>query len=537
MVLKRRVTEEQKTGEIGEGQVATRFTELGWNSHKVSPDYGEDLIINIADDGVPAGLGFWAQVKSTEDISAFQLKSGNRDYSYPVEVKDLNHWRDHRPPVVLILWDIKRLVGYWVMVDDAIKALSEKGAEWQEKVLTEKGGEPRVKVRFPSSNILDESTLIALRHKVASISLSDFQKGKDMKMELDFSFPSDDEGSKAKESVQRYIDFGEEVTISGKHIQAIRVPDWHRRKFGQTLIKPDSSVKLGPIRSDRADQLRITILNKQGRELRRQVIEAKATSIGEKRIILSNEHSPTPFFFKFVSIRGDKHSLHISLKGAKASARDTIAGYEFFHELKQGHIIRIEMLSRPELLRNNKIFEQAYNTNLDYSFNENWMKFLETMRFIEDKLGVSFQLTDTPIDESDWSWVYRIAHIISTGRVEHKFKFREVNLENDSPHNDKILIFTLLEYFEMSKPIKLNAHVQECNIELLGATLSLGPCRYCEEGQLSKKSAQHLRKLLKKDDITKAEYVLENGELIEEYTQWLVDPPKLIPLEELVKGS
>ena len=242
---KKRVTGSQQIGEIGEGQLTLHFKAFGWQPRALKPDLGEDVIVDIYDEGASAGLAFYAQVKSSPKLSSYKLKNG--DYSYAIETKDLNdHWRDYFPPVVLVLWDTKKLNGYWVAIEDVLKTLDKEAPEWAKL--------KRVKVCVPKSNTLDEIGLKQLRHRVVAIMLPVISKGKELQGTLRFRFGDDMEGQSQHEAILRHQATGEEVTLNSKYLREIKFSDWYERKMGKPEVPSGTEFKIGRRHSEKIEK-------------------------------------------------------------------------------------------------------------------------------------------------------------------------------------------------------------------------------------------------------------------------------------------
>ena len=71
----RRLTVEQQQEYRSRGQFDDRFSEYGWVVNSRERDHGEDISIDIYDEGRSVGLSFLAQLKSTEAMPRLLLKS------------------------------------------------------------------------------------------------------------------------------------------------------------------------------------------------------------------------------------------------------------------------------------------------------------------------------------------------------------------------------------------------------------------------------------------------------------------------------
>ncbi len=83
------------------------FTELDQ-----SQDFGIDFIGTVFRNGFPTEYNFNAQCKGTIDIE-IKLNSCGTNFSYPVEVKTINYWKQKKDVTFLFLVDEKKGQAYW----------------------------------------------------------------------------------------------------------------------------------------------------------------------------------------------------------------------------------------------------------------------------------------------------------------------------------------------------------------------------------------------------------------------------------------
>jgi hypothetical protein len=78
----------------------------GWLCDELD-DFGEDLLVRIYADGRSTGVTCLVQLKSTRALSGHSIV--RNAVGYPMPTKDLLHWEDSVPPIVLVLWAIEDL--------------------------------------------------------------------------------------------------------------------------------------------------------------------------------------------------------------------------------------------------------------------------------------------------------------------------------------------------------------------------------------------------------------------------------------------
>src|SRR5437773_12167045 len=95
---------------LSEDQIRECFHRIGWEVERFVKDYGEDLFIRIVEEGAFTGKAFSVQLKGTNNIQQYALKTGI--FSYSVDVVNLLQWHRNQLPVIFVLWDTEQRVGY-----------------------------------------------------------------------------------------------------------------------------------------------------------------------------------------------------------------------------------------------------------------------------------------------------------------------------------------------------------------------------------------------------------------------------------------
>jgi hypothetical protein len=99
------------SGDIAEHQVAMFFLERGWTAQKVTPDYGEDLMVRIFDrDGQSTPYIFFVQVKGKQEHRVTQERN---QYDFLIEKPHYDSWMTFWQPMFLVVWDHKKKTGRW----------------------------------------------------------------------------------------------------------------------------------------------------------------------------------------------------------------------------------------------------------------------------------------------------------------------------------------------------------------------------------------------------------------------------------------
>jgi hypothetical protein len=102
-------------------------TDLGWYPREPErPDYGVDLYVECAEEGVPTGRLFGMQIKSGDSYFREETDAG---FIFRGDSRHLEYWTRHSLPVILVLYDLRDHVAYWTTVTDDL--VESTGAGWK----------------------------------------------------------------------------------------------------------------------------------------------------------------------------------------------------------------------------------------------------------------------------------------------------------------------------------------------------------------------------------------------------------------------
>ena len=118
-----------------------------WVIHKPSNDYGWDLFIELPIGESIQGLGFFAQLKSS-DIPTYIKK--NQFISVPLEVSTVNYLLSQPQPSMLSICDthLPEKPIYWVWIREAIIEIEGKNVDWK--------NQKSISFRVPTANRLSK---------------------------------------------------------------------------------------------------------------------------------------------------------------------------------------------------------------------------------------------------------------------------------------------------------------------------------------------------------------------------------------------
>jgi len=108
-------TKSQSIGSIAIKQLQKIFAEIGWESEEIEKDYGEDLMIQIFENGEKLPIKIFAQVKGTKNIEE-NKRNGKYVYS-GIKKTTFSSWIDSNESTVLILWGINQEEGVFGFIN------------------------------------------------------------------------------------------------------------------------------------------------------------------------------------------------------------------------------------------------------------------------------------------------------------------------------------------------------------------------------------------------------------------------------------
>jgi len=232
----RRFTNQQQQERRAIGQITEVFT--GWSINPFVHDLGEDLLVQIYDDGRSTGLSFFLQLKSVRDIRVHDRKKSPDVIVYPdILVKDLLHWADSVPAVVVLVWDVTQRTGYWQDVPSITRFLDSARPNWRAK-------SGKISIELPKTNRTDDVGRSALRTRVADIALPQLSHGKVLEVASVFTFDNTPADRELLSCLERLIEDGGAITIQNRNIKEVRFSDWFERAYGRLTPSEISIVPL-----------------------------------------------------------------------------------------------------------------------------------------------------------------------------------------------------------------------------------------------------------------------------------------------------
>lgn len=327
----RRRTVEQEQERESRLQLALAWK--SWPLQSSAEDLGEDLLFQIYADGNFTGLSFYVQLKSTTSLDALVPKRRQDSVAYTFETKDLRHWEDSVPPVVLVIWDVQKKAGVWHDVPEVLKALDKKGKAWRSK--------KTVRVQLPRKHTTDEGGRDVLRARLAHLALPVLSHGRTTRITPTFSFPKTPEGEALLAALRRTIDEGDgTVTIPRENITEFRMSDWWERAYG---VRVPDFVTISPSKSSITLPLRLQAVGADRTES--ISLDLRRTKAGRKQATFETADGATPVQARLVlHVPGEgdaKLELKVSFEHPCESVEDSLSLTRFLIVVRQGGTVQL----------------------------------------------------------------------------------------------------------------------------------------------------------------------------------------------------
>jgi len=133
---------------------------FSWTIQEMNLDYGIDLRVEVFLGERATGLEFNMQVKATD-----HLIIRKNQVSLNIAVKTLVYLNSLENPSMLVLYDAKQKIGYWVWIKDYIeKRLNRNNPEWKNN--------SSIRLKFPIDNVftykyIDDIVLFLILHRLS----------------------------------------------------------------------------------------------------------------------------------------------------------------------------------------------------------------------------------------------------------------------------------------------------------------------------------------------------------------------------------
>lgn len=440
----------QKNQELtSKAQFQELISSVGWVSNIIETDLGQDIYIDIYNDGVSSGLSFQVQLKSTSNIMRYKNKDDTFRYSFDTD--DLKHWFQQMNTVYIVLWDINIRQGWFIPIDVAIKHLNTTSPRWHsQKTAT---------VHFSLKQLMDKQGLDQIKILLTTKALPIFLDKGSLDIKFTFAFPKDDVSQMKHRELINAIETGVPFEVEKNYIQQIDMPDWWVRLLGAKNSNA-LSIKWSSLSSVSLPPVRIELSSPRIGAVTIDFVELKVIQLGTKQATVSNENQliPYKFWFKFNWDRRDG-ATNISINLARLDAVEAKKALDFIRILAFGGEMNIRRLDthasqgfilqpNPSLLPSERQIKFIGNiakiqtafgimiflpdntafTNIDFDNSEKILKILETGSYRKYKDIVKFNLVKDDISRISKSYVPGEYYELITNGIDMSFDVLSISI-------------------------------------------------------------------------------------------------------------
>lgn len=450
----KRYSDEMNQEEISRNQFKQLISKMGWMTSDIKPDIGEDILIRICRDGIPTGVSFQVQLKSVENIERKLLKD-YKTISYRFETDSLQHWDVQLIPVYIVIWDITKNTGWHILVKDVIKALNNKSQNWS--------SQETIAVHIPINNQTNENGLNFIQSFLIKELGPIILKDKELVINIQLSFPQDEEGKVKYQEFKQFINSGNPVWLDGKYIEKWEVPDAWKRVYGELNLTP-MFFQLGPGESKKKLPVQIELSSPKYGSEKIDYVEIYIIKHGQEEFTLSNEKQLIPYKIQLV-VNIVKHSIVFTLT-IDYSMLDGIEAKKAIHIkkiLSNGGIITYKMLD------NNSEVKIPFNGVPSASPNDMFVNFVNNIFKIQSATNIKlFLREDGVFIQEDYENAKEMVSILETGIYKNYDLSFTLELR-------RLGIQQVLDTRRKSERLSFKSVTHESYLEILGTRFELGP--------------------------------------------------------------
>lgn len=497
-MVRRRLSHQQSQELVSRNQFKEYITKYGWIAYDEDPDLGEDFLIKIFRDGIPSGISFQVQLKSTKNINKLLTKDGN--IHYRLDVDDLEHWDVEWPPVTLVIWDISSGKGWYIHIDEIIKYLDDHRPKWR--------GQGTTTAYIPFTNTLDKKGLqeidTYLTQKIGPIILSD----KEHTINVEFSFPKDDVGAKKYQELLQFRKYGDPVVVDGKYISKWEIPDAWGRVYGTQEKKP-LLVQISPSEPKKLFAAQIEF-SAPGVGLERlDFVEFYMIKGGQEQYTLSNEKQNIPYNIELI-INKNSSQIKFSLT-INYSTIDAIEAYKAF---------QIQKILETKGTITISVLEEDFEIKMHFDGlpwpepPKGFPEFIEYIYQIQTKTYKKLRLRkDILFTYDDYKNAREMASIVENGTYKSSGLIAKIAV-------DRASVILLRDERQTSKRVKLKMVAENSYTEILGNCIELGPTEQFINGywDITDEEIDDWISVAEEGDLF--EIKLTDVELLKEFPNW-----------------
>ena len=486
-------------------QLAARLAEIGWTVAD-PPDMGEDFICSVYFKGRGTGAAFYVQLKSVSSLESIRT----RDFlSYRFRAKDLKHWESFAIPVVLIVWDVGRQEGKWVLANDAIADLDSRRPSWRSQATAT--------VRLPCSNSTGDSGLSSLRSRIGLLLYPLISRGRALCVHLTLAGESEHEPSRAYREVERFYREGGEVTLEGREIKDIRFSDWWQPWSPE--MDPDRVyLKILTVPSPHSLLIVVDVVGVAGAEATLSNVEMRTVRAGAEAAILSNAHQACPLLIELHvdrSTREIRAQFTLRQRSHGYNVKETLAVLQFCQAMAEGGKLVITILKTP-----NSPLELEMPASPQWEPHPVFFRLVQDLCRVQDRMGIRLRIPERGISPDDAQCIDELIQIVNTGKLERKSITAKLTLELCDP------VGFAAALHDPALNIGGEWQFADSYVMLFGNKVATGPMTRRVFGTLVSTYGELVNTVSLLSPGEDLELELENCDVVEVYEEWVpIDRP------------
>lgn len=375
-----------------------------WSLQSSAEDLGEDLLVQIYAEGRSTGLSFYVQLKSTTDMDALVSKKNGKFIEYRVATKDLLHWENSLPPVVLTIWDVQKNRGLWQDIPSALKALDGADPKWRTR--------QTAAVQIPRTHRTDAKGRDTLRVAVAHLAMPMLSAGKEVKIKHTFSFPKTPEGRAALKELRRATNEGGSVTVPGKFIKEFRASEWWERAYG---VRIPEFVTLSSSGEPLSLPVEIQVVGTQ-RTASVSVL-LQRTLHGENQVTFETTENRGPISMTLVLKKAPGQQLAISVRmnfqHPCSTVHDSLAVTKLLVGIRQGGVLQLVLPGRAPIPQ--PTFAMTGGKTLDDLLA--WERVLQVLNYIQTRVASFGSFDVERLKKGDLKTIQHVALVLQKGEI------------------------------------------------------------------------------------------------------------------------
>jgi Domain of unknown function (DUF4365) len=542
---RRRKVWQHDTENISDDQIREYFHRIGWEVERFGKDYGEDLFIRIFEEGAFTGKACYVQLKGTNNIQQYALKTGV--FSYGVDVVNLLQWHRNQFPVIFVLWDIEQRVGYWLHIQSYVDKRLKKEPLWL------KQEEGKRNIHIPFDQIIpwgEDNALLTLinaeqplwqmlakvnqqldeadsHHRLEAhltstgTEITTVEKypgasaDKPINIKFTTSVPIDtEEGRDLVEKIKRFISSGVPVKVPLPYVKNLEFPEFIKQALPE--FTEEGFFVLGTAHNPKPLLLRFEFSNDGGEHFTLEYVQLNVVYAGKEEITLTNDDQPLPITVTLVLRSNGTISTQLALKS-------TLNVHQVLMQLRLKHYLSKPYTVQLINLETGMSLAHAQHATGEPDAPPLWLlQTTEALYALQIKARKPITIPDRELTDDEWQMLDQLRRIVHEGKIEGTWNHVSPTvsiLPEDLPGAKQ-----LIAPFEEGKSGNLTLYLEE-TVTLFDVDLPLGKikpihiqAKLMNEQEVKEKLAEQ-----KESEIQLKFVPSGDPTIIKEYLDWVTD--------------